>query len=238
MPRRHAQGLRRHPRVPCAGGAAQDLRGDGDAHRHQAPACAWREGGGLHGRRLCPRVGQARHLRGAGDRRAQPRGRAARRLARALAGDRHDRRARSEDQVSQGLSGDRRRAGVRARDQVQRHGRRRGALPRHGAAGVSRRDLGHARPGAPAVPRQRRPGRCRRGGDGAVVRAAVRARAAVPAGARRCERDGGAQASAGFATAGDRRRRRRARLGCVAPSWSRSPRRCRSRSRPRSTART
>ena len=186
MPRRHAQGLRRHPRVPCAGGAAQDLRGDGDAHRHQAAACARREGRGLHGRRLCARVRQARHLHGAGDRRAQSRGRPARRLARAFAGDRLDRRARSEDQVPQGLSGDRRRAGVRAGDQVQRHRRRRGALSRHGAAGVPRRDLGHARPGAPAVPRQRGPGRCRRGGDGAAVRAAVRARAAVPAGARRC----------------------------------------------------
>ena len=167
------------------------------AHRHQAPARAWREGRRLHGRRLCARVGQARHLRRAGDRRAQSRGRTARRLARALAGDRHDRRPRPEDQVPQGLPGDRRRAGVRAGDQVQRHGRRRGALSRHGAAGVSRRDLGHARPGAPAVPRQRRPGRCRGGGDGAAVRAAVRARAAVSSGAGRRQRDGGAQASAG-----------------------------------------
>ena len=66
----------------------------------------------------------------------------------------HDRRARPEDQVPQGLSGDRRRPGVRAGDQVQRHRRRRGALPRHGAAGVSRRDLGHARAGAPAISRQ------------------------------------------------------------------------------------
>ena len=38
--------------------------------------------------------------------------------------------------------------------------------------------------------------------------------------------------------AGDRRRRRRARLRRGAPSWWRWPRRCKSRSRPRSTART
>ena len=52
-------------------------------------------------------------------------------------------------------------------------------------------------PGASAVPRQRGPGRCRRGGDGAAVRAAVCARAAVPSGAGRRERAGGARASAG-----------------------------------------
>ena len=44
---------------------------------------------------------------------------------------------------------------------------------------------GHARAGASAVPRQRGPGRRRRGRDGAAGRGAVRARAAVPAGARR-----------------------------------------------------
>ena len=48
MPRRHAQGLRRHPRVPRAGGAAQDLRRDGDAaptikrlHVHGEKAAAY-----------------------------------------------------------------------------------------------------------------------------------------------------------------------------------------------------
>ena len=100
----------------------------------------------LHGGRLRARLGQARHLHGAGDRRAQSRGRPARRLARAFAGDRDDRRARAEDEVPQGLSGDRRRAGVRAGDQVQCHGRRRRALSRHGAAGVPRR----GRPARPA----------------------------------------------------------------------------------------
>ncbi len=163
MPRRHAQGLRRHPRLPCAGGAAKDHGGDGKPHRHQAAARARREGRGLHGRRLRARIGQARHLRRAGDRCAQSGGRAARRLARALAGDRADRRARAEDQVPQGLPGGRRPAGVRAGDQVQRHHRRRGALSRHGAAGVSRRDLRHARPGASAIPRQRGADRRRRG---------------------------------------------------------------------------
>ena len=79
----------------------------------------------LHGRRLRARVRQARHLHGAGDRRAQSRGRPARRLARAFAGHRHDRRTRRQDQVPQGLSGDRRHAGVRAGDEVQRHRRRR-----------------------------------------------------------------------------------------------------------------
>ena len=54
--------------------------------------------------------------------------------------------------------------------------------------------IGHARPGASAIPRQRGPGRRRGGGDGAAVRAAVRARAAVPAGAGRGERAGGAEA--------------------------------------------
>ena len=104
----------------------------------------------------------------------------ARRLARALAGHRHHRRARAEDQVPQGLPGDRRRAGLRAGDQVQRHRRRRRALSRHGAPGVPRRGLRRARAGAPAVPRQRGPGRRRRGRDGAAGRDAVRARAAVP----------------------------------------------------------
>ena len=135
------------------------LRRDGAAHRHQAHPLPRREIRRLHGGRLCARLRQARHLHGAGDRRAQPRGRPARRLARAFAGDRLDRRARPEDQVPQGLPGDRRRAGVRAGDQVQRHRRRRRALPRHGAAGVPRRRLRHARPGASAVPRQRGPGR-------------------------------------------------------------------------------
>ena len=40
------------------------------------------------------------------------------------------------------------------------------------------------------------------------------------------------------AAPGDRRRRRRARIRRGRPIWSRSPKRCRSRSRPRSTART
>ena len=134
----------------------------------------------LHGRRLCACIGQARHLHGAGDRRAQSRRRPARRLARAFAGHRHDRRPRRQDQVPQGLPGDRRHAGVRAGDQVQRHDRRRRALPRHGAAGVPRRHHGYARPGASAIPRQRGPGRRRGGRDGAAGRAALRACAAVP----------------------------------------------------------
>ena len=58
-------------------------------------------------------------------------------------------------------------------------------FPRHGAPGVPGRDIGHAGAGAPAIPRQRGPGRRRGGRDGAAVRAAVRARAAVPTGARR-----------------------------------------------------
>ena len=91
-------------------------------------------------------------------------------------------------QIPQGLSGGRRRAGVRAGDQVQRHGRRRRALSRHGAAGVPRRHHRHARPGASAVPRQRGPGRSRRSRDGAAGRGAVRARAAVPPGPRRAKR--------------------------------------------------
>ena len=103
----------------------KDLRGDGDAHQDQAAARAQRGDRGLHGRRLRPRLRQARHLHGAGDRRAQSRRRPARRLARAFAGDRLHRRPRAEDQVPPGLSGGRRRAGVRAGDQVERHGRRR-----------------------------------------------------------------------------------------------------------------
>ncbi len=46
----------------------------------------------------------------------------------------------------------------------------------------------HARSGASAVPRQRGPGRRRRSRDGAVGGAAIRARAAVPAGSRRRQR--------------------------------------------------
>ena len=189
---RHAGGLRRDARVSRAGGAAQNLRRDGDAHQDQAAARAQRGDRRLHGRRLCPRLRQARHLHGAGDRRAQSRRRPARRLAGAFAGDRVHRRPRAEDQVPAGLSGGRRRAGVRAGDQVERHGRRRDALSRHGAAGVPRRDHRPARPGASAIPRQRRPGRRRRRRDGAAGRAGVRARAAVPAGAGSGERAGGA----------------------------------------------
>ena len=194
---RHAAGLRRHARVSRARGAAQDLRGDGEPHRDQAAARARREVRRLHGGRLRARHRQARRLHGAGDRRAQPRRRPARRLARAFAGDRLHRRPRAEEQVPQGLPGGRRRAGVRAGDQVQRHGGRRGALSRHGAPGVPRRDLGHARAGAPAVPRQRGPGRRRGGGDGAALRAAVRAGAAVPPGAGSGQRAGGAEDFAG-----------------------------------------
>ena len=193
MPRRHAQGLRRHPCVHGAGGAAADFRRDGAAHLDRAHPHPRREIRRLHGRRLRPRLRQARHLHGAGDRRAQSRRRAARRLARAFAGHRDDWRARRQDQVPQGLPGDRRRAGVRAGDQVQRHHRRRRALPRHGAAGVPRRHDRHARPGASAIPRQRGPGRRRGSRDGAAGGAALRARAAVPsrapttpACARRC----------------------------------------------------
>src|ERR1700674_2088741 len=46
-------------------------------------------------------------------------------------------------QVPQGLSGGRRTAGVRAGDQVQRDRRRRGAVSRHAAPGVSRRGVGN-----------------------------------------------------------------------------------------------
>ena len=89
----------------------------------QAHPCARREIRRLHGGRLRARLRQARRVHGAGDRRPEPRGRPARRLARAFAGDRVHRRARAGDEVPQGVSGDRRRAGVRAGDQVQRHGR-------------------------------------------------------------------------------------------------------------------
>ena len=50
----------------------------------------------------------------------------------------------------------------------------------------------HARPGASAVPRQRGPGRRRRGRDGAAGGAALRARAAVPSLPRRRQRARGA----------------------------------------------
>ena len=88
-----------------------------------------------------------------------------------------------------------------------------GALSRHAAPGVPRRRLRHAGPGASPVPRQRGPGRCRGGGDGAVVRAAILPRAAVPSGAGPGERARGTRASSGGGAAGDRRRRRRAGVG-------------------------
>ena len=213
MPRRHAGGLWRHARLHGAGGVAAHLRRDGAAHQNRARALSWREIRRLYGRRLCACLRQARHLHGAGDRRAQSRRRPARRLPRAFAGDRHDRRARSENQVPQGLSGSRRRAGVRAGDQVQRHHRRGGAHSRHGAAGVPRRHFGRAGAGAPAVPRQRRPARPRGGRDGGAGRGAVRARAAVPARAGRCARQGRARSAAKGGAADFRRGRRRARLG-------------------------
>ena len=193
MPRRHVQGLWRHAYLSCARGVAHDLRRDGAPHRHQAAACAWREGRGLYGGRLCPRVGQARHLHGAGDRRAQSRRRPARRVACAFSGHRHDRRPRAEDQVPQGLSGDRRHAGVRAGDQIQRHRRRRRALSRHGAAGLPHRGDRLPWPGASAIPRQRRTDRRRGSRHGAAGRAAIRPRAGVPSGAGRGERARGAE---------------------------------------------
>ncbi len=195
MSRRYAQRLRRYPRLPRARRAAHHLRRDGAAHRYQAAARARREGRRLYGGRLRARLGQAGHLHGAGDRRAQPRRRPARRLACAFAGHRHDRRARAEDEIPQGLSGNRRRAGVRAGDQVQRHDRRRGALSRHGAAGVPRRHQRHSRTRAPAIPRQRGADRRRGGGDGAALRAAIFPPARVPPAAGRSERRRGAQTS-------------------------------------------
>ena len=210
---RHARGLRRDACVSRAGGLAQNLRRDGDPHQDQAAARPQRGDRGLYGRRLRPRLRQARHLHGAGDRRAQSRRRLARRLARPFPGDRVHRRPRAEDQVPPRLSGGRRRAGVRAGHQVERHGRRREPLSRHGAAGVPRRHHRHARAGASAVSRQRRPGRRRRRRDGADGRAGVFARAAVPAGAGSGERAGGGEGSAKRGAAGDRRRWRRARVG-------------------------
>ena len=237
MPRRHAQGLRRHARVSCARGVAHDVCRDGAAHGHQEAACARREGRRLHGRRLCARIGQAGHLHGAGDRRAQSRRRPARRVAGAFAGHRDDGRARAEDEVQEGLSGDRRCTGVRAGDEVQRHDRRRRALSRHGAPGVPHGGDRLPRPGASAIPRQRGPDRRRGSGDGAAVRAAIRARSSLPPGAGRGERARGAENSRRGGAPRHRRRRRRARVGRAGRTSSRSPRRCISRSRPRSTAR-
>ena len=77
-PRRHAQGLRRHPRVPCAAVLRKTfavMEGCTDIkrlHVHGEKAAAY-------GRRLCARVGQACILRRAGDRRAESRGSSARR---------------------------------------------------------------------------------------------------------------------------------------------------------------
>ena len=179
MPRRHAQGLRRHARVPRARRAAHHLCRDGAAHRDQAAACAWREGRRLYGGRLCARLGQAGHLHGAGDRRAQSRRRPARRLARPFAGHRHDRRPRAEDQVPQSVSGDRRHAGVRAGNQIQRHDRRRGAISRHGAPGFPHCGDRLSRTCPSAISRQRGTDRCRRGRHGAAGRAAIFPRAGV-----------------------------------------------------------
>ena len=184
MPRRHAQGLRRHPRLSCARRAAHHLCRDGAAHRDQAAACARREGRRLYGGRLCARLGQAGHLHGAGDRRAQSCRRPARRLAGAFSRNRHDRWPRAEDKIPQSLSGDRRHAGVRAGDKIQCHDRRRSAIPRHGAAGVSHRGDRLSRTSASAISRQRGPDRCRRGRHGAAGRAAIFPRAGVSSGAR------------------------------------------------------
>ena len=93
-------------------------------------------------------------------------------------------------------------------------------------------------PGASAIPRQRGAGGPRGSGDGGAGRAAIRPRAAVPAraGSRACE--GRARSVAERGAADLRRRRRRARLGRAAANWSRWPKPCKFRSRPRSTART
>ena len=117
-----------------------------------------------------------------------------------------------KNEIPQGLSGGRRRAGVRAGDQVQRHRRRRGAVSRHGAPGVPHGGDRLSRARASAIPRQRGPDRRRGGRHGAAVRAAIRARAGVPAGAGRSQRARGAEDPAGCRAAGHRRRRRRARV--------------------------
>ena len=91
---------------------------------HPADPRPRREGRRLHGRRLRARLGAAGRVHGAGGRRAQSRGGPARRVPRALAGHRLHRRARAAHQVPAGVPGSRRRPVVRAGDQVQRHGRR------------------------------------------------------------------------------------------------------------------
>src|SRR5256714_1852661 len=96
VPRRHARRLRRVACLHGAGGAAPNLCRDGAAHLDRAHPLPWRESGGLHGRRLCARAGEARRGHGAGWRRAQSPPRPARCVSRALPGDRLHRRPRPE----------------------------------------------------------------------------------------------------------------------------------------------
>src|SRR6185437_15685379 len=82
MSRRHAGRLWRDACLHGARGLAAYLCRDGTAqHENRARALSWRKIRGLYGRRLCPRQRQARHLHGAGDRRAQSRRRPARCLS-------------------------------------------------------------------------------------------------------------------------------------------------------------
>ena len=137
----------------------------------------------------------------------------------------------------QGLSGNRRRAGVRAGDQVQRHVDDVARFP-----DMVRQAFRVATSGTPGPVHLQF-----RGNEGQIdaeeaemeplVRAAIFPRAGVPSAAGRGERARGAQTSGGVGAPGDRRRRRRARFGRRRANWSRSPRRCKSRSPPRSTAR-
>ena len=191
----NAERLRREPRFHGAGGRAPHLRGDGAAHADQAHPLPRRKGGGVHGRRLCARLRQARSLHGAGHRRAQPRRGPARRVARALADHRRHGRARSQDQVPRRVPGSGRHAGFRAGDQIQRHRGRRRAYSGHAEACLPRRRQRVARPRAPPVPRQRGPARRRGSGDGPDGRAAVRRGAALAPGRGRKGPEGAARAA-------------------------------------------
>ena len=116
-------GVDRHePCLFCRVGAAPHASPSGRS-RGEADPGAFREGGGLYGRRLRPAQRPAGRVHGASGRRRQPRLRPAGSLARPQPGDRADRTQAGIVPAPQCLSGDRPRPALRRGDQVLDAGR-------------------------------------------------------------------------------------------------------------------
>ncbi len=208
-------GIGRHRHEPCL------FRGIGDAphaaaarrSRRPAHSGAFRKGGRLHGRRLCPRRRPARRVHGAVGRRRQSRLRPAGFLARAQPGHRADRPQGTVVPTPQLVSGNRSRAAVPAGDEIFLPGLRDQRIATPAASRLARRVVRHAAPDASRF--QRPAGRCdrtwaNRRTPGHRNRGA--AHSAAPARCRRARHRARRRAADRRASPRDRRRRRRRRV--------------------------